>query len=119
MQKFGQKFSANKGHTVFIFDNQYREQMRFTDLIRRPPEWSDDYYGRDAKQLALDQVVDVPYYGDSRGIGLIQVADFVSYLMRRYAELKDQCGRAAYDNTELAKVSKWVMKLTKCSIGRS
>jgi hypothetical protein len=32
MQKYCQRESKNKGHTIFIFDNEEREFLRFTDL---------------------------------------------------------------------------------------
>jgi hypothetical protein len=48
--------------------------MRFTDLIDNPPPWSDAYYDRGTKQDQLDQVIDVPYFGDSREVPLIQLA---------------------------------------------
>jgi len=43
MQKYCQRERGVKGHTIFIFDNEERERMAFTDLIARPPVWSDEY----------------------------------------------------------------------------
>src|SRR5690348_15120320 len=77
----------NKGHTVLVFDNEECERMRFTDIICRPQSWSDQYYERAKRPEQLDQIIDVPYFGDSREVGLLQVADFAAFFMRRYAEL--------------------------------
>ena len=88
MQKYCQTIRNNKGHTIYIFDNEYMEQSHFTNLISRPPAWSDEYYNRRKKQARLDQLVDVPYFGDSKDVALIQLADVFSYFLRRYAEIK-------------------------------
>jgi hypothetical protein len=118
IQKHVQHISGKKGHTIFVFDNEYKEELRFTDLLLRPPDWSDGYYERGAKQNALDQLVDVPYFGDSRDVGLIQVTDFVAYFLRRYAEIKEPCGKAPYADED-SRVSAVVDCLMKRSIGRS
>ncbi|PKN62408.1 MAG: hypothetical protein CVU57_24280 [Deltaproteobacteria bacterium HGW-Deltaproteobacteria-15] len=88
IQKHFQAFEKNKGNTVIIFDNEERERTRFTDLLLSPPPWTDTYYNRGKKQDALDQIVDAPYFADSRDVPLLQVADFVAYFLRRHAELE-------------------------------
>ena len=40
MQKCCQSEEKNKGHTIFVFDNENKEELRFTDIIKRPPAWS-------------------------------------------------------------------------------
>jgi len=89
IQKHHQRFPKNKGNTLLIFDNEERERTRFTDLILNPPSWTDTYYNRTSKQDALDQIVDVPYFADSKDVPLLQVADFVAYFLRRFAELEN------------------------------
>ena len=61
---------------------------RFIKLLLKCPDWADTYYNRDKKQEQLDQIIDVPYFADSRHVGLIQVADFVSFFLRRHIEIK-------------------------------
>ena len=116
MQKYCQKSSSNKGHTIYIFDNEDREEARFADIILRPPGWSDEYYDRGAKQAQLDQIVDVPYFCDSRNVALIQLADFFSYFLRRYAEIEG--GDKPRYKGEAEKISGWVKDFSKRSIGR-
>lgn len=116
MQRNCQREEKNKGHTIFIFDNEERERMRFTDLIMRPPAWSDTYYRRKKKQRQLDQIVDTPYFGDSREVSLIQLADFVSFFLRRYAEIKERLVPAKYADEE-QRVTEWIAELTSRSIG--
>jgi hypothetical protein len=117
MQKDGMTESGVKGHTIFVFDNEERERMRFTDLIARPPAWSDEYYARGRRQERLDHIVDVPYFGDSREVALIQLADFLAFLLRRYAEIKEDVVPPTYPDEE-RKVSEWVETLAERSIGR-
>jgi len=118
VQRFGQTFDKNKGNTLLIFDNEQREQMRFTDIILRPPAWSGEYYAKKRKQDPLDEIVDVPYFGDSQDVGLIQVADFLAYFLRRYAEIKEELVPARYPEEE-ARMDEWIKMLMSCSIGRS
>lgn len=107
IQKTYQSSKKKKGNTVFIFDNEEREKMRFTDLIFNPPEWTDSYYNKENKQSRLDQIVDVPYFGDSKEVGLIQVADLVAYLLRCYAEISEGYSKPKYTD-ELKKLTKWM-----------
>jgi hypothetical protein len=118
MQKCCQKEPKNKGNTIFVFDNEEREKMRFTDIILRPPDWSDAYYSRAKKQAKLDQIVDVPYFGDSKDVALIQVADVASFFLRRYAEIKEGLVPARYDDEE-QRVTEWVNMFSARSIGSS
>jgi hypothetical protein len=118
MQKYSQPEKGVKGHTLFVFDNEERERMRFTDLIQRPPKWSDEYYKRKNKKEQLDQIVDVPYFGDSQEVVLIQLADMIALLFRRYAEIKDSKTPPRY-NDEEQRVSGWVAKLYERCIGRA
>ena len=118
IQKYCQREEKNKGNTLLIFDNEEREQMRFTDILMRPPEWSDEYYGRKKKQEALDQIVDVPYFGDSKEVALIQVADFPAFFLRRYAEIKEGLTPVKYPD-ESWKIDGWIKTLSSISIGRS
>lgn len=117
IQKACQREEKNKGHTLFVFDNEERERMRFTDIIMRPPTWSDGYYSRKKKQRQLDQIVDVPYFGDSREVSLVQLADFVSFFLRRYAEIQEGLVPAKYDDEE-ERLAGWVDEIRSRSIGR-
>jgi len=88
LQKYFQSYKGNKGNTVVIFDNQETEAEEFIKLIRKPPEWTDTYYQLKQSQERLDQIIDVPYFGDSRHVGLIQLADFVSFFLRKHIEIQ-------------------------------
>ncbi|MBX3000930.1 MAG: DUF3800 domain-containing protein [Caldilineaceae bacterium] len=115
IQREHQKLAKNKGNTVFIFDNEYREELRFTDLINNPPTWTDTYYNKNSKQSRLDQVIDVPYWGDSTDVGLIQVADFIAYFLRRYIEINENKVPPKYKDEE-DRVTEWFKLIVDCML---
>ncbi len=115
MQKHCQRHERPKGHTIFIFDNEERERMRFTDLIARAPDWSDTYYARNRNQEQLDQIVDCPYFGDSREVVLIQLADVAAFLMRRYAEVRSGLVGPRYQDED-ARLAGWMQSLKERAI---
>jgi hypothetical protein len=116
MQRCCQPEPKTKGHTLFIFDNEKREELRFTDIIKRPPAWSNEYYDLKSGNKPLDQVIDVPYFGDSRDVALIQLADVLSFFLRRYAEIKEGLVPAKYADEE-QRVTGWVQTLVSRSVG--
>ncbi len=118
MQRHCQKQAKQKGHTIYVFDNKEREEKRFVDIILRPPKWSDEYYGRKLRQKQLDQIIDVPYFGDSKDVGLIQLADFFSFFLRRYAEISEGLAKPNYKD-ERSKLSNWIKIFAERSIGRA
>lgn len=110
MQKNYQGEPKNKGNTIFIFDEEVKEETRFQKLLLNPPEWSDSYYGKQKNKERLCQVVDAPYFADSKNVGLLQVADFLSYFIRRHIEISEGAVPEKY-NGEAAKVSNWFKKI--------
>lgn len=117
MQKHCQGETGVKGHTIFVFDNEEREHMRFADLIARPPTWSDAYYERRTRQEQLDQIVDVPYFGDSRDVVLVQLADFIAFFLRRHGEIQEGLVGSEYAD-EREKIEGWIATVADRSIGR-
>ncbi len=88
LQKNHKSIKKYKGHTLVIFDNKKTDMDKFYQLFLNCPDWADTYYSREKKQEKFDQIIDVPYFADSKHVGLIQVADFVSFFLRRYVEIK-------------------------------
>lgn len=88
VQKAHKNIKNNKGNTLFVFDDvqEHRELQR---VILDPPPETDGFYGRSLREERLNQIVDVPYFADSRHAGLIQVADFCAYIIRLYEELTE------------------------------
>ncbi|MFC1914330.1 DUF3800 domain-containing protein [Chloroflexota bacterium] len=88
IQKYAKSHDKNKGHTVLIFDNKKSDAQAFIEIVRNPPDWTDSYYSYKAGKDRFDQIVDVPYFGDSQHVGLIQLADFVSFFLRKNIEIE-------------------------------
>jgi hypothetical protein len=118
VQKDHQTYDRNKGHTIFVFDNEERERMKFTDLVSNPPAWTDSFYSKKKKQARLDQIVDVPYFGDSEEVHLLQVADFLAYFLRRHAEIAAGYSQERYPD-EAERLSGWMQSIKARSIGGS
>jgi len=116
IQKRYQAEKGNKGHTVLVFDNRELDKGDFTKIILKPPEWTDSYYSRGNKQGRLDTIIDVPHFVDSKHVGLIQVADLLSYLLRQHIELQSKFRPEKYNN-EAETISGWVDAALKRSIG--
>lgn len=95
-----------RGNCVLIFDNEYTEEKHFTDILLNAPDWTDSYYNKMPNQDKFNQIVDVPHFVDSKDVGLIQLADFICYFLRRYIELKKEYIEPEYEN-ELQKLSRW------------
>ena len=106
IQKRYQGQDKNKGHTVFVFDRADRA-AELVDLVLNPPPETDGFYCREQKREALDQIVDVPYFADSRHAVLIQVADFYAYILRLHADLSEGHVEEKYKG-EQERVAKWV-----------
>lgn len=117
LQRAHQREDRNKGHTLLVFDKG-REPAQLERLIVDPPSWSDSYYDRKSRQDRLDQIIDVPYYANSQRVPLIQVADLMCYILRRYSELEDSGSCEAYDG-EIEKYRRWVGKIKARCISKS
>lgn len=89
IQKANQGRNKNKGNTVLIFDDNKAKADTLSDLLWQPPEWTDDYYGKQKKQNRLDQIVDTTFSIKSHHAGMVQVADLFAFIFRRFAEMKD------------------------------
>jgi len=107
-----------KGNCVLIFDNEFREERHFTDLLLDAPAWTDSYYNRLPKQEKLSQFVDVPHFVDSKDVGLIQLADFICFFLRKHIEIQMEYVEPEYRD-EKEKVSEWANLILNQSIPKS
>jgi hypothetical protein len=108
----------SKGSYVLIFDNEHREESRFTELILNSPDWADTYYQKKDKQEKLNQIVDVPHFVDSKQVGLIQLADFICFFLRKHIELQMGLVEPAYKD-EIEKVAAWTDLILKQAIPKN
>jgi hypothetical protein len=103
---------------LLVFDEEKREELKFATLINDPPTWTDEYYNKGKKQDRLDQIIDVPYFADSKHVGLVQMADFAAFFLRRYIEIKTGKVRTKYTEEE-QKINDWISAMCKRSVSGS
>jgi hypothetical protein len=100
VQKQMKKKQKNKGHTVFICDDNQREMSNFSDALYNADPWFDPIYQtsktKGGKSIwcdvpaheRFDQIINTGFAIKSEHSSLVQVADAVSYAYRRHLELK-------------------------------
>lgn len=108
IQRHNQGQKKNKGKTILIFDEQRDFENTVEDLIAQPPEFTDAFYGYQPKNKGrLNQIIDTAYFVKSHYSHLIQTADTVAFVSRRYLQLTTYKMPEAYDE-ELKRIQKWV-----------
>ncbi len=112
VQKAHQREKKNKGNTLFVFDAATKRD-ELTQMVIDPPEATGGFYARKKRQQHLDQVIDVPYFVDSKHVGLVQVADLFAYLIRLYAQLKEGKIEEKFDG-EVARLDRWISDAQPC-----
>lgn len=115
LQRANQGYAKTKGHTLLVFDHKGHDEEPLTELVASPPPWSDPYYSRTKKQEPLSHIVDSPYFVASHRVPLIQVADFLAYFLRRYAELEEKLVPAKYPEEE-QRITQWVSKVAERAV---
>lgn len=115
VQRAHQGKGKNKGVTLLVMDES-KVSGRLADLLERPPKWSEAYYGRKTRDDPLHQLVHTPFYVKSDRIELIQLADLIAFVYRRYVEIC-RFGEA-YDG-EGDRIRRWKGKLDERLLGQS
>lgn len=116
LQRAHQGEKKTRGHTLLVFDNKGHDEGPLTNLVLKPPEWSDSYYDRGRKDAPLSHMVDAPYFADSKQVPMVQVADFLAYFLRRYCEIAEGLVPPKYEEEE-PRIREWVGALCKRCIG--
>lgn len=101
-----------KGSFLLIFDREDKEQEKFTDFLLALPDWTDTYYDKKLNQEKLSQIIDVPHFVDSTRVPLVQVADFVSFFLRKHIELELRLTKEKYDG-EKDQIKNWINSIRK------
>jgi hypothetical protein len=100
------KNEGQKGHIVMVFDRGKGDQS-LPDLLFTPPDWSETYYEKEKKKPPLDHIVDVPFFADSKQVALIQIADLIGFILRRYSDMKDYGYPERYTG-EMDRINAWI-----------
>jgi len=115
-----QGIEKNKGHTVFICDDNKQEMANLSDALYKADLWFDPIYLQTSKKKApaqrFDQIINTAFAIKSHHSSLVQVADAVSYAYRRHLELKSD--EEEWDG-ELEYFASLVAKLKKEPLGRT
>lgn len=79
----------NKKKTLLVFDHQTdRVQKQISELLAEPPEWAMAFVrGKCGEENTLPVLIDSAYFADSIQAPLIQVADFLCFMLQRRASL--------------------------------
>jgi len=118
VQKQHQREAKTKGHSVIIFDREIMEETDLSLLIHDPPDWTNTYYDLKEGQTPLDQIVDVPFFADSKHVLLAQVADLFAYILRTSAEIQGGLLVEKYEG-EGAKMQAWSKNIAQLALPRS
>ena len=130
LQKRMQKYNNNKGLTVLVFDDNKREMANLSDALHRPDPWFDGLYQvqrtKRGKSVWVDRsgadrfdhIVNSAFAIKSEHSSFVQVADAVSYVLRRHFELLAEAeawpGEQAYFAVLAGKILARRQKLGRC-----
>lgn len=101
VQKRMQNIKQNKGLTVFICDDNKQEMANFSDALYKGDPWFDPVYQTSQTRKGkttwapvtteerFNRIVNSAFATKSQHSSLVQVADAVSYVYRRHAELSE------------------------------
>jgi hypothetical protein len=80
-----------KNATLLFYDEQPQagDQSSAAAAITTPPEWALEFLGDRTSEGEFTAIVDTAYFVDSVQAPLIQVADFIAYMIQRKAALDE------------------------------
>ncbi len=96
IQRLNKSMKNNKGRTLLIIDDNKTKADKLSDLLWNTPTWTDSYCRKKEREDRLNQIIDTPFSIKSHHGGLVQVADLLAFILRRYAEIKDYESREVW-----------------------
>ena len=109
VQKSQHKKKSNKGNTILVFDHA-KGESKLLDFVLDPPEVTEQFYNKAPKSPPLDQIVDVPFFVDSRHVGFIHLADLFAYIICHFAGISEGIIAKKYEG-ELDQLKSWMDKM--------
>ena len=106
----------NKGKTFVIFDEQSGHDLNMLRIMENDLSFTDGYTGYKPKPRArnqeprLNQIIDVPHFSKSHLSVLIQLADWIAFIVNAYLLLKVY-GHVEKYAGELAKIERWYSEI--------
>ena len=111
----------NKGKTLIVFDEQKEHDKNILTLLEGDLSFTDSYTGYKPKPRAkkqpqrLDQIIDVPHFSKSHLSVLIQIADWVAFIVNKYLFLTTYGEEEKYEG-ELEKITRWYLTIGESKI---
>lgn len=111
----------NKGKTWVVFDEQKNLDDDLKRILLSDLAWTDPYTGYIfSKRKAynpprLDEIFDIPYFSPSHGSVMIQVADWVAFVVNKYLLLSVYDHPEKFDG-ELEQITRWYGIIGKCLV---
>lgn len=83
-----------KNATLLLFDEQPQanDQAKIAAALAAPPDWALEFLDDRQSNGELTAIVDTAYFVNSEQAPLIQIADFVAYMIQRKAALDEGAG---------------------------
>ena len=88
-----------KNATLLFYDTQARDERLVADAIAAPPPWAVEFLGEKTCNGDLTAIIDTAYFVDSVQAPMIQLADFIAFMVQRKAAL-DEGAAPAFDGEE-------------------
>lgn len=111
----------NKGMTWVVFDEQKALDEDLKRLLLGDLAWTDPYTGYEFSTRKtynpprLGQIFDIPYFSPSHGSVMIQVADWVAFVVNKYL-LLTVYGHPEKFEGELEQITRWYGIVGKCLV---
>jgi hypothetical protein len=87
----------NKGNTFLFIDDNPRNMPSLCEVLWAPTTWLDDYYPKKTKEDHLNQLIDTAFAVQSHHCSLVQVADLLAFIIRKYFELSSEVVAPEWD----------------------
>lgn len=106
----------NKGKTFIIFDEQHGHDNNLLKILEGDLSFTDEYTTYTIRPRAryqeprLSQIVDVPHFSKSHLSVLIQIADWIAFIVNTYLLLTVYACPEKYPG-ELAKIETWYRRI--------
>jgi len=88
---------TNKGNTFLFIDDNCQKLPELCKLLWAAPKCLDGYYPKKSGDEHLDQIIDTAFAVRSHHCSLVQAADLLAFVVRRYFELLNSVSAAEWD----------------------
>lgn len=116
--KQNQRGEKTKRHTVLNLERKFDEEEQLAGIVHRTPAWTDTFHQHGRKDSPLRQIVDVPFFTDTKPVLLIQIDGLIVYCLRAFAEAAPESLTEAYVG-EVTTLSGWAATIAEIALPTS